>query len=404
MEKLAVIITHPIQYYAPLFKLLTQRGKVKLKVFYTWEQGASAYDKRFGKTVKWDIPLCEGYDYEFVSNNGNSKRGFFDLKNPELISKVLHWKADCVIVYGWNYLSHLKAMHYFKGKIPVLFRGDSTLLTEKKGIRLLARRLLLKTVYKNIDYALYVGQNNKKYFIKHGLKNDQLIFAPHSVDNDRFNSEDCLLTSKIDDLKKEFSISETETVFLYAGKFYEVKDLLTLITAFKRLKNQHAKLIAAGNGILETKVREWAKGDSRIIVTGFRNQTEMPALYKIADVFVLPSKSETWGLAVNEAMACGRAILVSDKSGCAIDLIEPGQNGYIFPTGNIDALTECLNRLCNKAEVKAMGVLSKQIIAEWSFENQAAKIEEVIDRALNNFKESGSESLLSEREKTYEKG
>lgn len=380
IKRLAIITTHPIQYHAPLFKMLAGRGKIKLKVFYTWQQGASEYDEQFGKTIKWDIPLCEGYDYEFVSNNGVSKRGFFDLKNPSLISNILEWGADSVMVYGWNYFSHLKAMHYFKGKIPVLFRGDSTLLNEKKGVRLLSRRILLKLVYRDIDYALYVGQNNKEYFVKHGLKNDQLIFAPHAVDNERFEFEDGYTTLKVNDLKEELNISDNEIVFLYAGKFYEAKDLFTLVAAFKKLNNELARLILVGNGIQEAKVREWAAGDQRIIITGFRNQSEMPAIYKVGDVFVLPSKSETWGLAVNEAMASGRAIVVSDKAGCAVDLVKDDYNGYVFLTGNIDSLVSCLEAMSDKTKVAAMGAASKQIISEWSFENQAKEIEEIIRR------------------------
>jgi glycosyltransferase involved in cell wall biosynthesis len=379
-KKLAIVTTHPIQYYAPLFKMLTDRGGIQLKVFYTWQQGASEYDERFGKTVKWDIPLCEGYDYEFVSNNNVYKRGFFDLKNPSLISDITDWGADGILVYGWNFFSHLKAMYYFKGKVPVLFRGDSTLLNEKKGIRLLARRLLLKLVYRNIDYALYVGQNNKEYFVKHGLKNDQLIFNPHAVDNARFKFEDSELNSKINYLKNELNISANDIVFLYAGKFYEVKNLFTLIAAFKKVPYKNARLILLGNGVQETKLRELAAGDQRIIFTGFRNQSEMPVVYRVGDVFVLPSKSETWGLAVNEAMACGRAILVSDKVGCAPDLVKSGYNGYIFSAGNIDALVSCFSAMIDKTKVKRMGKASEQIISKWSFKDQAQEIERLVER------------------------
>lgn len=379
-KKLAIITTHPIQYYAPLFKMLAARGKIQVKVFYTWEQGASEYDKQFEKKFKWDIPLCEGYDYEFVSNNGNYKRRFFDLKNPSLISDIINWGADVIMVYGWNFLSHLKAMHHFKGKIPVLFRGDSTLLNEKKGLRLLARRILLKSVYKNVDYALYVGQNSREYFGKHGLKDHQLVFTPHAVDNERFEFEDSYTTSSVNELKNELNISEDEIVFLYAGKFYEVKDLFTLITAFKKLPDKNARLVLFGNGVLETELRELAAEDQRIIFTGFRNQSEMPIVYRVADVFVLPSKSETWGLAVNEAMACGRAILVSNKVGCARDLVKPGYNGYIFPSQNIGALVSCFEAMIDKTKVKAMGEASKQLISEWSFENQAKEIERLVER------------------------
>src|SRR5215207_1918460 len=99
--KLAVIITHPIQYYAPLFKLLTERGKIKLKVFYTWERGAEKFDVGFGKAFDWDIPLLEGYEYTFVSNKGNQKKGFWNVKNPGLIREIKDWGPQAILVYGW---------------------------------------------------------------------------------------------------------------------------------------------------------------------------------------------------------------------------------------------------------------------------------------------------------------
>src|SRR4051812_28847575 len=125
MKKLVIITTHPIQYNAPVFRLLTERKKLLVKVFYTWEKGAERFDEGFGKSFKWDIPLLDGYEYTFVSNNGDHKKGFWDVKNPTLIEEVEKWNPDAVLIYGWNYRSHLKAMRHFKGKIKVFFRGDS---------------------------------------------------------------------------------------------------------------------------------------------------------------------------------------------------------------------------------------------------------------------------------------
>jgi hypothetical protein len=96
--KLAIVITHPIQYYAPLFKLLAARGNIDCKIFYTWERGAEKFDVGFGKSFDWDIPLLEGYNYTFVSNDGNMKKGFWDVKNPRLNKEIQSWKPDAVLV------------------------------------------------------------------------------------------------------------------------------------------------------------------------------------------------------------------------------------------------------------------------------------------------------------------
>src|SRR5687767_11380417 len=96
IRKLAIITTHPIQYYAPLFKLLNQRGRIAIKVFYTWSQSAKGpnFDPGFGKKIEWDIPLLNGYDYTFVKNT-SSKPGTHHFKgiiNPTLNAEVEQWQ------------------------------------------------------------------------------------------------------------------------------------------------------------------------------------------------------------------------------------------------------------------------------------------------------------------------
>ena len=167
--RLAIVTTHPIQYYAPLFRLLTKEPGMELKIFYTWSQTQKGpkYDTDFGKMIEWDIPLLDGYSYEFVENVAADPgvHHFRGIDNPALNNKITEWGPDFLLVIGWNFKSHLSCMRYFKGKIPVLFRGDSTLLDEKPGLKKILRRIFLKWIYRHADYALYVGKNNHDYFL-----------------------------------------------------------------------------------------------------------------------------------------------------------------------------------------------------------------------------------------------
>ena len=196
MKRLAIVTTHPIQYYAPLFQLIHKRGNIELKVFYTWGEQVlkDKYDPGFGKVISWDIPLLEGYSYEFLENT-SSRRGsdhFAGIINPNIINLINEYAPNAVLVIGWNFNSHLKVMKHYKGKVPVYFRGDSTLLDEQTrfSFRKLLRRAALKYVYKNVDLVFYTGKANKEYYLKHGLRQSQLRYAPHAIDNDRFNSYD----------------------------------------------------------------------------------------------------------------------------------------------------------------------------------------------------------------------
>ena len=382
MKKLAIITTHPIQYNAPLFKLISERQNISIKVFYTWEQSKEkVFDEKFGKEIKWDIPLLEGYEYTFVKNTAKKPNSakFKGVINPTLNQEIENWQANAILVFGWNHDSHFKAMRYFKGKIPVYFRGDSTIIDEKPGIKTILRRTWLKFIYRYIDFALYVGTNNKQYFLKHGLKETQLIFAPHAIDNNRFfdNSGDYSKTAEI--WRKELNYSIDDIVLLFVGKFEAKKNPILLINAAKQLPQ--FKFLFVGNGVLENQMKEESKDFENIKFLSFKNQSTMPIVYRLCNVLVLTSAyNETWGLAVNEAMACGKAILVSNKVGCAVDLVENGKNGYIFESNNLKDLVLKIKTF-NIDNLKEFGEASKKIICNYNFE----RISLVVENSANSF-------------------
>jgi glycosyltransferase involved in cell wall biosynthesis len=374
MMRLAIITSHPIQYNAPLFKMLASQPHLEVKVFYTLGKVFSTLkDKGFGKAINWDIPLLDGYSYEFLINTSltPSTSHFKGINNPNIIKSIEVYQPAAILIYGWSFVSHLKVMRYFKNKVPIYFRGDSTLLDKQKNIKGLLRKIVLKWVYQYIDKAFYVGTNNKQYFLQHGVKEQSLVFAPHAIDNERFKVDNSF-ADESELIRSRLRIPEQHTVFLFSGKFENKKSPLLLIKAFKKLNQERLSLLLVGNGFLEGLMKEEARGCSNIHFLPFQNQSKMPAIYRSADVFVLPSDGpgETWGLSVNEAMACGLPIITSDKVGCAVDLVMENVNGYIFESGKQEKLVEKLSFCAakNKAELKSMGDASISIINDWSFE------------------------------------
>jgi glycosyltransferase involved in cell wall biosynthesis len=347
-------------------------------VFYTWEQAkVKVFDEKFGKEIKWDIPLLEGYEFTFVKNTSHKPNShtIFGIINPTLIAEIRQWNADAVLVFGWNHYSHLQVMFHFKNKIPVLFRGDSTLLDELKNFKSFARSLWLKFVYKHIDYALYVGTNNKSYFFKYGLKEKQLLFAPHAIDNDRFEDKSGEYTQKAEQWRKELGIHDDDVVFLFAGKFEAKKNPKLIIEAAKYFHK--LKFIFVGNGILEDELKNAAI--QNVIFLPFQNQSLMPIVYRLANVLILPSSyNETWGLVVNEAMVSGLAVIVSDKVGCAVDLVENDVNGFVFKSNDLKVLSEKISFVCQNIPKFAQNSL--KIISQWNY----AKIAQSIENLLND--------------------
>lgn len=375
MQKIAIITTHPIQYNAPFFQLLARQEDIFLKVFYTWGQAQEqVFDPGFGQRIKWDLPLLEGYSYEFVPNVA-SKPGshhFWGINNPGLIPALKSFNPDYILIYGWSFISHLWILQFYRGSAKLLFRGDSVLLNEAKtfSLKKIIRQLVLKWVYRRINYALYVGSANKAYYERFGVNGSRLVFIPHSIDHLRFRTHDSLvIEASAARWRQELGFPVEKLVFLFAGKFDRIKNLALLIQAFRQLKYAHIQLLLVGNGSEETNLKQLAQGDERISFLNFQNQSKMPEVYRLGDVVVLPSFSETWGLCINEAFACSRPAIVSSKVGCATDLIQAGCTGWVFDSNNEHMLKQCLESAVaqGKMGLQKMGENAHQLIQNWTY-------------------------------------
>jgi glycosyltransferase involved in cell wall biosynthesis len=349
MPRIAFVNTHPVPYYAPLHRALAARPGWRVRVFFTWHDGAHAMpDAGFHRPVAWDVALTDGYESELVPNvvsrdPGPHRRG--GLRNPTLLRRVRAWRPDAVIVTGNAYPSHRALLRRLPAAgIPVLFRGDSHLLDRADDRWWWLKRLGLRWTYRRVALALYVGSHNRRYFAACGVPPERLASCPHSIDTARFREPEPALSDEARAWRRSLGITDDQLVLLFAGKFEPKKAPLELMEAVTRLPTGQVVLLLVGSGELEGHVAHRAARDpARYRVVPFQNQSRMPAVYRLGDAFVLPSlRDETWGLAVNEALASGRPAIVSDRVGCAPDLIEEGVNGHTFPAGQWSRLLELL--------------------------------------------------------------
>jgi len=345
--RLAIILSHPVQYYSPWFRWLRANTTLEFKVFYLWEFGVTVQrDPQFGVAFQWDTDLLAGYDSEFVPNVSSDPgtHHFRGLDNPELCRRLAAWQPQAVLLFGYNSRSHQHALWWARWHgVPLLFRGDSHLLGR---IQLpFARRLLLKLLYRQFAAFLPVGSANREYFRTLGVPNERLFFAPHAVDSALFNPDDLAAQAQAAALRTELGLAGKRVV-LFAGKFHERKQPVELLRAFLKIATPEDALVFVGNGPEKARLTALAAASPAACVRflPFANQTEMPARYLLADIFVLPSRGhyETWGLAVNEAMHVGVPCLVSDLVGCQRDLVQPGETGWVFAAENQEALVATL--------------------------------------------------------------
>ena len=384
--RLAVVISHPIQYYSPWFQYLATNGFSEMRVFYLWNGGASEqFDPGFGVRVKWDIPLLEGYDHEFVPNLARlpGPSHWRGLDNPELGARLAAFGPSAVLLFGYNYLTHYRLL-YSRHRVPLLFRGDSHRLVPQRGLRARLRRQWISAVYRRVDAFLPVGHANRDYFLLHGVPASKLFFSPHAVDNDRFFSMAGHASAEASAWKSSLGIGPEQRVILFAGKFEEKKRPRDLVAAFKQAGLEDTTLLLVGNGQQEDLLRRDAAGRSDIVFAPFQNQTQMPRTYMAGDVFVLPSfgQGETWGLAINEAMCLSRPVIVSSHVGCAQDLVKSFKNGIIFPAGDVAALAAALTEAFAEPErLRQWGNLSREMIQLYDYRHATAGLQAALDFA-----------------------
>jgi glycosyltransferase involved in cell wall biosynthesis len=369
--RLAIVVSHPIQYFVPLYERLARRGDIAVKVFFTWHGGGSAVEDRgFRQQVAWDIPLTRGYESELVPNISAhpGTNSFFGLRNPTLVTQLSAWRPDIVIVTGWAWRSHLQALRALaRAGVPTLFRGDSHLLDGvPSGLRGAAKRAILRRVFSWPRGFLVVGSANREYYKYFGVEDARLYTCVHSIDVHRFAQPADALERQARQWREELGIAGDRKVLLFAGKLERIKRPTQLMRAVQR-SDPSVVLVMVGSGELQADVEAIAAADpDRFRVLPFQNQSRMPLVYRLADLVVLFSARETWGLVVNEALACSRPVLVSDRVGCARDVVE-ASCGRVVPWDDFPALERTISELLGSDDALAR-MRQAAAIRAWRFD------------------------------------
>ena len=361
MTRLAIILSHPTQYYSPWFRWLRTNTALEFRVFYLWDFGVAARrDPQFGVTFTWDVDLLGGYESEFVPNRAArpGTERFWGMRNPALSVRLTAWRPDAILLFGYHYATHLRTIAWGRRHgVPLVFRGDSHLLGQPRPS--LLKRLVLGTLYRQFAAVTYVGVANRAYFEAFGVPADRLHFTPHAVNHEHFDPHLSVHQVAAGRLRADLGLAPGRRVVLFAGKFLPRKQPRALLEAFLSAPRPDATLLFVGEGEEKTALQARAAQtpDADVRFLPFANQSEMPARYLLADLFVLPSQgnSETWGLAVNEAMHMGRPCLVSDVVGCQRDLVTDGDTGWVFRAGDPAHLKLKLNEALEALSRDAAG-------------------------------------------------
>jgi glycosyltransferase involved in cell wall biosynthesis len=355
-NKLVYFLSHPIQYISPLLQELAK--ELDLEVYYYSDISVrGGFDKGFGKAIKWDTPLLDGYKSEFLrnfSNNNSMNLKIGDAINPGVLKVLWKSKSKVVVVNSWTYFSDLLVIFtaWIFGK-KVWLRAENPLHKElvQSNLKQVIKKIILKHFLFRffINKFLYIGTESMKNFIHFGASETNLIYTPYCVDNLKFQKTYTELRQNKTLIKEQFNLPLDKKIILFCGKYISVKRPLDLVDAFNKLNFKNTTLVLVGEGELRVEIQDFIVKNSvkDVVLTGFVNQSEIVKYYAIADLFVLCSEMETWGLAVNEAMNFNIPCVVSDNCGCSKDLILEGINGYTYKTGDITELSSKMEKVLN---------------------------------------------------------
>jgi glycosyltransferase involved in cell wall biosynthesis len=387
-HRVAIVASHVIQYQDPFFRLLAAEPGIDLTVLYCSPAGAAVYrDADMKTTLRWDIEMLTGYRSRVLRNFGFGD-GYTRLINPGIVPALLRGGYDMVLfMLGWGTVtSMLGILACRAARIPFFLYGDSSFPPPENTTARSVRAGFLRALFGMTTGFMVSGALNAAYYRHYGADPRRFFLLPWAVDNERF-AADCRFTDgEREALRDRLGIARDAVVFVFSAKLVERKDPMTLLRAFDAMQHRdRAALLFLGDGVLrepmERFVRErlpvWrpasagpvpAEAGTHTVFAGFINQTDLPKHYGVADVFVLPSMYEPRGAVINEAMACGLPVIVTDRCGSLGDIVLDGDNALVYPAGDAVALARAMDALTADAARRArMAQRSREIIGGWTF-------------------------------------
>ena len=359
------IQTHPIPYQSPLIKFLSNKG-IKIKVLYRSNISTKKFfDPGFEKKIKWDTKLLKGYKYEYLNYIGPNKVSNIFPITTDFINKIFDTKTKIIWLHGiknWYNLCIIIIAKFFNKRIFI--RDEVHQYSKKRNLlNNFCNYIFYQIIDSFIDIYLSIGSQNKKYYLANNINKKKIVTVPYVVDNDFF-----YINKKI---KKTKIIN-----YLFAAKLRKRKGADLLLEAIKLLKKDkiftlNSQFLIIGEGYMKKDLKEYAKKNNlkNVKFLPFQNQKKLSKIYKQSDVFIMPSRTEPWGLTINEAMAAQNIIISSNLVGSSFDLVVDGVNGFKFRNNDSnDLANKILKVYLNKKHINKYKLNSKKIISKWNFE------------------------------------
>jgi glycosyltransferase involved in cell wall biosynthesis len=389
---LAVLASHPVQYFTPIYQRLATTPGIDIEVFFCRAFGTRpAFDKQFDRTIVWDTDLLSGFSHRFLWNVSPIRNTFNPLHaiNPGAFTRLLRG-FDALWVNGYLYPSNWLAA------AAAALRGTRLLVRSELRVDLnrsrwydRPRRAVLRRWIRHADALLYIGQANRDAYLSYGAHEERLFFCPYAGDAQRIRSARLADDATRNDALARWELPADRVIVLFAGKLTPRKHPETMLAiATDPVLENKVHIVIAGSGPLEASVRESARsrGITNVTMPGFVNQSRLPELYALADIFVMPSMGEPWGIVLHEAMTAGCAVVVSSEVGAALDLVSNGDTGCTFaPTDESQMMEQVRALVADPIRRHRMAKAGQARAAVFSHDRAAAGVLDAL-QALRLFR------------------
>lgn len=363
--KILFLESHLIQYKSPIYEEMALRN-VNFEVLYCCANGqVESFDKDFGLRFKWDRDLSNGYPFKILNKGELNLSNFFGLGfGLRVFLQGKLWSYDAIVIPGWNYFAFLSCIYIsaLLGK-RIYIRNDMNNLMQRSRTKSIIHSIFMKTIALACKGVFYVGLSSKDFYSKY-FTEQKLYYSPFAIDQEYFKCEKSLFARS-----KNWS-SRLSNKIVFVGKINDNKNPQLILDSlefydFFRFGRLHLYFI--GDGVLREQLTSLSRfvalkyGSDRVIIEflGFLNQSEVRQfLCGEVNFICLPSKNESWGLCVNEAIALGVVPLVSSSCGVSLEVNKHFGKEYVFETNSPTSLAACFSQVFSKNNYPLESIVS----------------------------------------------
>jgi len=384
--KLAIVVSHPIQHFCPQYISFSKLPGVEVKLFFASMLGYKKYiDKNFGQEISWNNLRLEEFEHVFM-NGDKVLPSSKELEAPSLEAELETFKPDAIVTYGY-FQKFQRACHKWanKNNVPLVYITDAEHRQQRPLWKRFGKFFYLRWYFKKISYFFTVGNANEAYYTSYGVPESKFIRMHYPIDIDVYKAAFAEKELHNKAIREKYGIPQDEFVMSVVGKLVEWKNQSHLVDLLANLeaKGKKAHVFILGTGATMDSIKEHAKilKSNKVHFAGFVDPLDLPKYYAASDLYVHPARIEPHSLAISEAIFMGCPVVLSDRCGSygETDDVQEGKNGYVYPFGDIEALSSKVIKLIDdKGLRKKFGEYSVEISTKFQARAHGACVMDLI--------------------------